>query len=197
MGRTGSVEIEIKLRVESGAPAALRMLKKLSYRVQHPRTLQADQLFDLSDGALRNSYRLLRVRREGRASILTYKGPPMPGRHKSREELETSVEDGKALTSILDRLGYEPSFRYEKYRTTFHRLGEDAGADVGLDETPIGVFLELEGPGDWIDRTAVELGFSANDYITASYASLYRDYLKQHRGPADMIFVDSRKKKKS
>jgi adenylate cyclase, class 2 len=190
MTERGPVEIEIKLRVEGGVRAAADLLAKHGYQARKPRTLQADQLFDLEDNALRESGRLLRLRLAGGASTLTYKGPPMAGPHKSREELETQVEDSDALRSIFLRLGYRPGFRYEKYRTVFQRPGEGSG-EIGLDETPIGVFLELEGPADWIDRTAQRLGFSSADYITTSYGSLYREYLKLHGGPADMVFVET------
>ncbi len=54
-----------------------------------------------------------------------------------------------------------------------------------LDETPAGVFLELEGPPRWIDRTARRLGFGEADYITASYAELHRS---GGRGGHDMLF---------
>jgi adenylate cyclase, class 2 len=193
VARTANWETEIKLRISAGARAAARLLDLHGYVEKSPRTLQADQLFDLPDLALRNSSRLLRLRSEGSASVLTYKGPPRPGLYKSREELETPVTSGRTLKSILRRLGYNPSFRYEKYRTTFQKPGEDRAANVALDETPIGVFLELEGPADWIDRTARELGFSTRDYIIASYGSLYREYVKRHGGPADMRFRESRK----
>ena len=190
-------ETEIKLRISAGAPAAARLLHLHGYVEKSRRTLQADQLFDLPDLALRNSSRLLRLRSEGGESVLTYKGPPRPGPHKSREELETPVASGRTLKSILLRLGYRPSFGYEKYRTTFQKAGEGRPANVALDETPIGVFLELEGPADWIDGTARELGFSPRDYITASYGSLYREYVKKSGGPADMRFRESRKNKPS
>ncbi|HEY7337080.1 MAG TPA: class IV adenylate cyclase [Bryobacteraceae bacterium] len=188
MDEMGPVETEIKLRVEGGAPVAAHLLEQRGYRVREPRMLQADQLFDLSTNALQDSDRLLRVRSSGDVSTLTYKGPSLGGPHKRREELETQVQDGVALRSILFRLGYLPGFRYEKYRTTFTEPGEESGANIGLDETPIGVFLELEGPADWIDKTARRLGFSPPDYVTASYRSLYREHLKLHGGPADMVF---------
>ena|SRR5215469_8103101 len=183
-----SVETEIKLRVEGGPQAALELLGNHGCRARKPRTFQADQLFDLEDNALRDSERLLRIRLSGGASILTYKGPPLGGPHKSREELETQVEDGNVLRSILSRLGYRPSFRYEKYRTVFQEPGDNGSGEIGLDETPMGVFLELEGRADWIDQTAQRLGFSSADYITASYGSLYREYRKLHGGPPDMVF---------
>jgi adenylate cyclase, class 2 len=84
-------------------------------------------------------------------------------------------------------MGYQPVFRYDKFRTEFARPGE-AGVAT-LDETPIGVFLELEGSPRWVDRTARKLGFSAADYITRSYGRLYTEFCKS-RGMkcGDMVF---------
>jgi adenylate cyclase class 2 len=60
---------------------------------------------------------------------------------------------------------------------------------VTLDETPIGDFLELEGPSDWIDRTARDLGFSTSDYITSSYITLYMEFCKNRQvQPSFMTF---------
>ena len=58
-----------------------------------------------------------------------------------------------------------------------------------LDETPIGDFLELEGPPRWIARAARALGRSPADYITASYGSLYLQHC-QAKGvkPSHMVF---------
>ena len=192
---TGPIETEIKLPMKDGAGPARRLLEELGYRMIQPRTLQIDQVFDFPDRSLRQSGRLLRVRWENDGSetsgaILTYKGPVLSaGLHKSREELETSAADGGVLEQILGRLGLVPSFRYEKYRTTFQASGEPGL--VALDETPIGVFLELEGPAYWIDRTAPQLGFAPRDYVIASYAALYRDFLDSHQGPPDMLFRES------
>jgi adenylate cyclase class 2 len=184
---TNPIETEIKIPMRGGVGPARQLIEEHGYRMIAPRTLQVDQVFDFPDRALRLSGRLLRLRSESGRGILTYKGPVVSaGLHKSREELETSAEDGGRLAQILGRLGFVPSFRYEKYRTTFQTPGESGL--VTLDETPIGVFLELEGPGDWIDRTAQRLGFAPGDYVTASYAALYRDFLKSHQGPPDMVF---------
>ena len=179
-------EIEIKLAIPGGAAEALRLIERLGAIEQTPRTLQIDQVFDRADGALGASRELLRLRSEGQRSILTYKGPPLPGRHKRREELETPVSDGPALAAILQSLEFVPTFRYEKFRTTFSEPGEPGL--LAMDETPIGVFLELEGPEDWIDRCALRLGFAPTQYVTASYASLYRQYLANNSGTPNMTF---------
>jgi adenylate cyclase class 2 len=91
------------------------------------------------------------------------------------------------MTAIVERLGYRRVFRYEKYRTEFHQPRR-AGVAM-LDETPAGVYLELEGTPHWIDLTARRLGFQESDYITASYGRLYIDWCSANgRTPGDMTF---------
>ncbi|MGD0365805.1 MAG: hypothetical protein ABSC93_33395, partial [Bryobacteraceae bacterium] len=59
-----------------------------------------------------------------------------------------------------------------------------------LDETPVGVYLELEGTPGWIDRNARRLGFAESDYSTASYYGLYVDYCRVHGlQPTHMTFL--------
>ena len=58
-----------------------------------------------------------------------------------------------------------------------------------LDETPIGTFLELEGPSRWIDRTAKELGSTKDAYIFRSYARLHAQWCAEYDKPfCDMVF---------
>jgi adenylate cyclase class 2 len=183
---TGPIETEVKISFRAGAAEALRLLQERGYQVFSPRTLESDRVFDRPDLELRRSGRLLRLRSAAGQWTLTYKGPTLDNRYKSREEIETSASSGEALVQILEKLGYAPSWRYEKYRTGLRAMGESG--TVFVDETPIGVFLELEGQEDWIDRTSLRLGFAPTDYITASYAALYREYLQTHDVPPDMIF---------
>jgi adenylate cyclase class 2 len=90
-------------------------------------------------------------------------------------------------------------FRYEKFRTTFRLPASNAWAKrliIELDETPIGVFLELEGPANAIDRAAKALGFETRDYVLANYVTLYREYCRgRGEEPHDMLFTKSRKKR--
>ena len=78
-----------------------------------------------------------------------------------------------------------PLFRYQKYRAVYHY----SGLIITVDETPIGVFLELEGPKPLIDEVATQLGYKASDYIAKSYLALYQEYLKLRGLPLkDMLF---------
>jgi adenylate cyclase, class 2 len=167
------IENEIKLRIADGA-ATDELLRAHGLRLIHPREFEANEVFDTPDGSLRSRGELVRLRTVGAISVLTFKAPEQPGPHKRREELETRVDDPVVIRTILERLGFLLSFRYEKYRSEYQR--ENEAGRVMLDETPIGLFLELEGAAGWIDDLAQELGFSSEDYILSSYGRLYLDH---------------------
>lgn len=180
-------ENEIKLAVPD-ARRGRALLRAGGFRVVRPRVFETNTVFDTPERTLRARSALVRIRQAGRAATLTYKGPPALGRHKSREELEFAVENAHVPAALLERLGFAPVWRYEKYRTEFRRPG-NAGTAM-LDETPAGVYLELEGTPAWIDRTARALGFHEADYITASYGRLYLDRCARDGvEPGDMLIA--------
>jgi adenylate cyclase, class 2 len=148
---------------------------------------EANTLFDTVSGSLSGNGLLLRVREAGRQGILTFKGAATDGRYKERDEMEVEVSDPRRLIEMLTRLDFIPTFRYEKLRTEYRRPRE--GGSAMLDETPIGVYLELEGAPGWIDRSARRLGFTESDYSTASYGGLYAVHCRQRGLPvADMVW---------
>jgi adenylate cyclase, class 2 len=185
----GARETEIKLAVPD-VRTARGLLRSAGFRVSKRRVFETNTVFDTPELSLRRAATLLRVRQAGGAATLTYKGPPDIGRHKSREELELDISDVRAMSAIIERLGLGPVFRYEKYRTEYRQPGHLGIAT--LDETPVGVYLELEGTPTWIDRAARKLGFADEDYITSSYARLWLDWC-EWRGvkPTDMLFKES------
>lgn len=180
-----ALEREIKLRFSSVDEARARV-EAMGATPLRGRRLQEDALLDTADGRLRQRGCALRVRHEGGHSLLTYKGPPQPGVMKLRDEFETRVGDGQALMTILRALGFEVAFRYEKYREEF------AAAEVviAIDETPLGVFVEIEGSEAEIHLTARHLGKSPADYVTASYRTLFVAHRESHGGGDHMVFPD-------
>ncbi len=186
-------EVEIKL-ASAGVKEARSKLKAAGFHVSKRRVFEKNTVYDTEALSLRNSSRLLRLRQVGKKYKLTFKGQPTRGKHKDREEIETDVADGVAFAAILQRLGYLPGFRYEKYRTEFQRRGSKGVAT--LDETPIGTYLELEGDPAWIDRMARMLGYEEKDYITASYARLFFEWREQNGSTAgDMLFTSGGNKR--
>jgi len=167
-----ALEREIKLRFDSADEAREKILA-LGATPLLGRRLQEDLLFDTDDERLRRQRSTLRVRSEGGKALLTFKGPAIPAAIKIREEHETVVADAATLQTILEELGLHVWFRYEKYREEFN--ADDAV--IAIDETPVGVFVEIEGSEDAIHSIATELGKTSADYITDSYRFLFL----QHR----------------
>jgi adenylate cyclase, class 2 len=171
-----SREIEVKFRV-ADLHALARKLRAAGFRLVTRRTHEINTLYDLPGEVLRTRKQLLRLRKYGSSWKLTHKSSGKTGRHSSRVELETGVDDGKNMDSILSGLGYGPSFRYEKFRAEW----TDKKGQVVVDETPIGNFCEIEGPPRWIDATAKKLEVKPADYITKNYTTLFSDW-KQTTG---------------
>ncbi len=161
-------EIEIKFRI-ADLPAITRALKRAGFKQVTRSTHEMNSLYDMPGQKLRKRGDMLRLRKYGDKWMLTHKAKSKQGRHKTRVELETPVENGHQMDAILRTLGFEPSFRYEKYRAEW----SDSWGHVVLDETPIGNFGEIEGTPRWIDRTARALGVARADYITETYAPMF------------------------
>ncbi len=185
-------ETEIKLEVRD--PKMLRRrLRELGFACREARHFESNHLFDFPDLRLRKARCLLRLRFANGRGIVTFKGAPLPTRgYKIRREIEAEVEHGDQLREILECLGLREMFRYEKYRSVYVQGNRRKKAGTPLllyDETPIGNFLELEGPTRWIDRVARQLGYTREEYIPASYGELYRRYcLAGGLEPGNMVF---------
>jgi adenylate cyclase, class 2 len=167
-------EIEIKFRIDS-VRTLTRKLRASGFRQTTPPTREVNTLYDLPGEVLRSRHQLLRLRQYGSEWKLTHKSKGKTGRHSSRQELETAVDDGKQMDLILRGLGYAPSFRYEKLRAEWVEKKNRKG-QVVVDQTPIGNFCEIEGPPRWIDATAKKLGVSREQYIMKNYAALFADW---------------------
>jgi adenylate cyclase class 2 len=161
-------ENEIKLAFPSPESAVSR-LRTAGAREVMARTFEDNVLFDFTDRRLTASGRMLRLRRCGGTSLLTFKAPVAgEHRHKMKIEYETAVADPEALRSVLLGLGFEVLYRYQKYRATY-RL---EAVEAAVDETPLGTFVELEGAPNDVDRAAAALGVAPPDYIRATYREL-------------------------
>ena len=172
-------EVEIKFRVDDLNALSTR-LPQSGFRLVTPRTHEMNTLYDFADGRLRARGELLRIRKYGEKWTVTHKSKSVAGKHKSRIETETQLANGEALARILESLGLEPSFRYEKYRAEW----SEGDGHVVLDETPIGNIAELEGPPEWIDQTAAALGIAESEYITLSYAQMFYEWRQRNRSQA-------------
>jgi adenylate cyclase class 2 len=172
-------EIEIKFRIEN-IRALIRRLRVAGFRLVTRRTHEMNTLYDLPGQPLRKRGELLRLRKYGDECVLTHKAKGIVGRHKTRVETETRVADGGKMDAILRALGFQPTFRYEKFRAEW----SDGHGHVVVDETPIGNFGEIEGFPRWIDRTAKALGILREHYLTDTYAGLFFAWKRRTHSPA-------------
>ncbi|MGQ9583762.1 MAG: class IV adenylate cyclase [Thermoplasmatota archaeon] len=133
------IEVEVKAAVAD--PAALRRALRELGAVRRGELAQVDtyyshplRRFELTDEALR-----IRVSSEG--AQLTYKGPRLDRRSKSREEVEVPVGDPAAAGELLRRLGFRPAGVVRKRRTRYS-IGE---LRVCVDRVEgLGLFVEVE-----------------------------------------------------
>ena len=178
-------EVEIKFAIHD-LNKVRESLNRLGFKEATPRTHEMNTLYD-RDQELRSRGEILRIRKYGDRWTVTHKSKGQTTRHKTRIETETTVQDGAALDQIFHALGYEPAFRYEKFRSEW----TDGTGHVVLDETPIGNIGEIEGPPDWIDRIAAQLGLNERDYINKSYGELFLDWKRNQNSAAqNMTFAE-------
>lgn len=178
-------ETEIKLYVPD-LGAVENKLKEAGATLKAERVLETNNRYDDANGHLSATGQVLRLRQDTRAR-LTFKeeaeGENVSAR--ARFEAETQVEDFEAMHTILERLGYHVSFVYEKYRTTY-TLGD---AEIVLDETPIGTFVEIEADDADIEQIIQQLGLNEAQEMPGSYGVLFQN-VKQALGlnVRDMTF---------
>jgi adenylate cyclase class 2 len=184
-----SARTESELKIPSvNLDQVRKSLERLGARCVVENEREVNVLFDFDDRRLATVDSVLRVRRTGNHWVLTFKGAPRyEGEIKLREELETEVSEGELLTEVFERLGLIPTVRYEKDR----ELWLLDGVEVALDHTPMGDFVELEGPVDVLEDVAARLGLETESAVKASYPTLWLEYRQQSANrelPHDMVF---------
>lgn len=143
-------------------------------------------LFDTADGRLTSSGQVLRVRRVGGRHLLTFKGPATyDGSVKQRREIELEIPSSEQISELLHALGYAPWMRYEKRRESW-RIDD---VRIELDHTPMGDFVELEGPTRALEATAHRIGLDPARAVAQSYIGLWRVFRRDHPELGrDMVF---------
>lgn len=152
---------------------------------------QRDTYYDHPTRSFADSDEALRLREETTAreadvpeadapatATLTYKGPLVDDVSKTREEVETGVDDPESADAILRAVGFEPAAEVEKERERFavgdYVVALDAVADLGE-------FVEVEAGGEAADVDALRegafdlcrrLGLDPDESTRSSYLAL-------------------------
>ncbi len=174
-------EVEIKFRVPDLAALTAR-LQALGLKPITPRTHEMNILFDLPGRPLRAKGDLLRLRKYGDTWLLTHKAraanddwsPQNPRRNRNPHRRRR--KNGSPSS---------PPCNSNPSSATKNSAPNGAGekGHVVVDETPIGNFAEIEGPPDWIDKIARDLGVTPAHYITETYAALFFAWKRESTNP--------------
>ncbi len=151
------IEVELKYRLDD--PESLLTALVARGAAPGPEMTERDLYFNHPARDFGETDEALRVRWDGRAATLTYKGPLLDRVSKSREEFELDLAGDDALDRarvILLRLGFREVRVVEKRRTKFPLVDSGQPVLVTIDDvTGLGLFVELEAAAEPAEFEAV------------------------------------------
>lgn len=137
------IEVEIKAKIDD-YKKAIEELNSLGAKYSHTER-QHDIYFNAPDKDYAKTDEALRIRQipneDKIEKILTYKGPKINSKSKTRKEIEVKISDVEDMSNILISLGFTPSaivdktrriFTYKKYTITLDKLEK------------LGYYMEIE-----------------------------------------------------
>jgi adenylate cyclase class 2 len=176
-----ATETEAKMKVDDLDAIRAKLRELGATRVG--KRFETNQFFDSPDRALKSKDQGLRLRsmkhEDGsETNVITFKGPAIASKVKSREEIEFSIGSFDDAAALLGKLGYSPTLGFEKRRETF----ELDGCLVELDELPhLGTFVEIEGESEsLVLATRAKLGMDTLSLISQGYIRMIDELVKQH-----------------
>jgi len=174
-------EIEVKFHVLHLSELPQRVLG-LGGQLLTARVHELNLRFDTTDRLLSRQGKALRLRRDALTTI-TYKGRgEVRDGIRIRPEHELAVGNFDNARRLLEGLGFQVSFTYEKYRATY-TLDDSR---IMLDELPYGDFVEIEGEPEALRETAARLDLRWEAAIPHSYLGLFENVRKS----LDLLFED-------
>ncbi len=119
---------------------------------------QCDRYFNHPARDFGTSNEALRVRTSGDRHFVTYKGPLLDSRTKTRREIEIPLEGrdaGEQFGEMLQLLGFRPVRSVQKRRTKYPLVWRGREFEIAVDEvTGLGTFVEIETLADEASRPA-------------------------------------------
>ncbi|MFA5138197.1 MAG: class IV adenylate cyclase [Elusimicrobiota bacterium] len=142
------LEVEIKFTAPDFAVLEER-LKQARAEESEPEHDEEDTYFNAPDRDFSKTDEALRMRCTGEASLVTYKGPKVDAKTKTRAEIDVALASGEEpaenFARLLLRLGYKPAGVVRKTRKAFRLESGGLPVTVCLDTVQeLGRFAELE-----------------------------------------------------
>lgn len=173
-------EIEVKFYVSSFEDALREKVEKIRLEIEHfKKNLEINILFDDQQGSLKKNGEVLRLRKWGDETTLTFKGPKTPSKFKKRLELEVGLDRFQEAKKVLEKLGFRECMKYEKRREKLKFILDKSKLEVCFDEMPYGNFVEIEGSEKDILDVVEKLGFDWKNRIVEDYVKIFEDLRKE------------------
>ncbi len=148
MTDAGRYEVELKFPLATERDSVVARLQGLG--AQLVATVgQADSYFNHPQRDFAQTDEAFRIRSVGAQNFVTYKGPKIDTRTKTRPEIELPLGDGEALAEqfaqILTKLSFRPVATVRKQRACWALVRGDWHFEVAIDEVEeVGTYLEIE-----------------------------------------------------
>ncbi|MFP4117606.1 MAG: class IV adenylate cyclase [Candidatus Woesearchaeota archaeon] len=162
--------------------------KKIILRLEE---LGAEKIFDGrvetyfydTDGCLKENNDMLRLRKMGDKTFLTFKHKISKDEVKIYDELETEVSDFNKMRDIIEALDYRQEKKLTKTRSSYAIGNVKFEIDKFLDDfADIPTFLEIEAESkEEIFRNAELLGFTKKDCCSRSTDDIIREYKEKNK----------------
>ena len=123
--------------------------------------------------------------KSGMKNVLTLKEIPTDSSNSSFERITTEVEvdNINKIGYILEKIGLTKKFIMEKYRLFF----KYDNVDILIDELPFGIYLEIKGEDNEINRVTKMLNIDEADLIKMTYWDIY-DKIKKDSKNENIVF---------
>jgi len=133
------IEVEVKAKISSGDEVSERIISLGGRHISYEE--QTDIYFNAPHRDFAETDEALRIRKTGERTFITYKGPKIDDRSKTRKELEVEVADAETAAGILESLGFRMVREVFKERRTYSL--EDF--TISIDTVRgLGTYLEIE-----------------------------------------------------
>jgi adenylate cyclase class 2 len=189
---TGSYEVEVKFPLSEGSAEVLSKLQQLG-ATPGGEIAQADHYFNHPVRDFAQTDEALRIRSVGDQNWVTWKGPKIDSRTKTRREIELPFGDGtqtaEQLSEVLQILGFRSVTVVRKTRRLHELTRNDLRFEIALDEVDeLGSFLEVELIADEADLKSAQdavLELAGELGLSQTEPRSYLGMLLQKRGEAE------------
>lgn len=128
--------------------------------------------FDTEEQILKKNGKFLRIK-IGNQNVVTLKETENNEKNKFFESTnrQFEIDDVESFCYILKRIGFSKNYIMEKYRLAWMYKG----IEFYIDELPFGVFMELKGEKQEINKMLKLLNVKSEDLIKSTYWEIYAD----------------------